>query len=78
VRKLFDVMATSSTMVLLIGAVAIGAVLILTTQSINIWNRLRHHEVGEALFSQNGIAGVVFYGGILLAVVSQTCMVSVC
>lgn len=71
-EKLFDVMATSSTMVLLIGAVAIGAVLILTTQSINIWNRFRHHEIGEAIFSQNGIAGVVFYGGILLAVVSQT------
>ncbi|NLH62984.1 MAG: ATPase V [Erysipelotrichaceae bacterium] len=70
-EKLFDVMATSSTMVLLIGAIAIGAVLILTTQCINIWNRFRHHEIGEAVFSQNGIAGFVFYGGILAAVISQ-------
>jgi V/A-type H+-transporting ATPase subunit I len=70
-EKLFDVMATSSTMVLLIGAIAIGAVLILTTQCINIWNRFRHHEIGEAIFSQNGIAGFVFYGSILAAVISQ-------
>ena len=68
-EKLFEVMANSSTMVLLIGAVSIGAVLILTTQCINIWNRLRHHELGEALFSQNGVAGFIFYGGILFAIV---------
>ena len=67
-EKLFDVMAQSSTMVLLIGAVAIGAVLILTTQCMNIVNRFKHHQLGDAIFSQNGIAGLVFYGGIVFAI----------
>ena len=69
-EKLFDVMAQSSTMVVLIGAVAIGAVLILTTQCMNIVNRFKHHQLGDAIFSQNGIAGLVFYGGIVFAIVA--------
>ena len=69
-EKLFDVMAQSSTMLLLIGAVAIGAVLILTTQCLNIVNRFKHHQLGDAIFSQNGIAGLVFYGGIVFAIVA--------
>lgn len=69
-EKLFDVMANSSTMVLLIGAIAIGAVLILVTQCMNIVNRFKHKQLGEALFSQNGIAGLVFYGGIVFAIVA--------
>ena len=69
-EKLFDVMARSSTMLLLIGAVAIGAVLILTTQCMNIVNRFKHHQLGDAIFSQNGIAGLVFYGGIVFAIVA--------
>lgn len=69
-EKLFDVMAQSSTMVLLIGAVAIGAVLVLTTQCMNIVNRFKHHQLGDAIFSQNGIAGLVFYGGIVFAIVA--------
>ena len=69
-EKLFDVMAQSSTMVLLIGAVAIGAVLILTTQCMNIVNRFKHHQLGDTIFSQNGIAGLVFYGGIVFAIVA--------
>ncbi len=69
-EKLFDVMAQSSTMLLLIGAVAIGAVLILTTQCMNIVNRFKHHRLGDAIFSQNGIAGLVFYGGIVFAIVA--------
>ena len=69
-EKLFDVMAQSSTMVLLIGAVAIGAVLILTTQCMNIVNRFKHHQLGDAISSQNCIAGLVFYGGIVFAIVA--------
>lgn len=68
-EKLFDVMDGSNTMTLLIGAVAIGAVLILITQCMNIVNRIKHKQLGEALFSQNGIAGFVFYGGIMAGIV---------
>lgn len=66
-EKLFDVMANSNTMTLLLGAVAIGAVLILCSMALNIWNRGRHKDWGEMLFSQNGIAGVVFYGYVIAA-----------
>ena len=68
-EKLFEVMDSSNTMTLLIGAVAIGAVLILVTQLMNIINRFAHHEPGEALFSQNGVAGFVFYGSIVAGIV---------
>ncbi|NCB33090.1 MAG: ATPase V [Erysipelotrichia bacterium] len=66
-EKLFDVMANSNTMVLLMGAIAIGAVLILSSMILNIWNNARHRKYGEMLFSQNGIAGVIFYGYIIAA-----------
>lgn len=47
--------------------VTIGMLIILMTMLINIINRIRFKEVGEALFDTNGIAGFVFY---LSAVVS--------
>ena len=68
-EKLFDVMANSNTMFLLIGAIAIGAVLIMITQLINITNNMKKKKYGEVLFSQNGVAGLVFYGSIMFAVV---------
>lgn len=68
-EKLFDVMASSNTMALLISAVAIGAVLILITMIINIFVKFKQHKLEEALFSQNGIAGFVFYGYVLCAII---------
>lgn len=66
-EKLFDVMANSNTMTLLMGAIAIGAVLILCSMALNIYNNARHKRYGEMLFSQNGIAGVIFYGYVIAA-----------
>lgn len=60
-EKLFDVMDSSSTMVLLIGALMIGAVLIISSQLLNIWNNARHKKWSEVLVSSNGIIGLVFY-----------------
>ena len=68
-EKLFDVMANSNTMFLLIGAIAIGAVLIMITQIINITNNMKKKKYGEVLFSQNGVAGLLFYGSIMWAIV---------
>ncbi|WP_108776037.1 V-type ATP synthase subunit I [Lactimicrobium massiliense] len=66
-EKLFDVMAKSNTMTLLIGALIIGVVLIVCSMTINIVNNLRHKKPGEVLFSQNGIAGLVFYLYVIIA-----------
>jgi V/A-type H+-transporting ATPase subunit I len=65
--KLFDVMANSNTMTLLLGAVAIGAVLIVITQAINITMNIRKKKWGDVLFAPNGIAGLVFYASIMFA-----------
>ena len=67
-EKLFNVMDGSNTMTLLIGAVLIGAVLILVTMLLNIYKNIKHKEWGEVLFSQNGVAGFIFYGFILVGI----------
>lgn len=66
-EKLIDVMDSSSTMLLLIGALIIGAVLIICSQLLNIWNNSRHKRWGEVLFSPNGIVGLIFYVYVLAA-----------
>ncbi len=65
--KLFEVMDNSNTMFLLLAAIVIGAVLIVTTQLISTINHARKKDWGAALFSQNGLAGLIFYGAILTA-----------
>lgn len=60
--KLFHVMSSDATMVLLLGAVAIGAILILITMIINIRLHLKRKSYGEMIFGHNGITGFVFYG----------------
>lgn len=53
--------------VLLIAALAIGIVLILISMIFNTVLNFRRHNLGEALFSVNGIAGIVFYGSLIAA-----------
>lgn len=53
------------TMPLLITAVALGSILILSSILINIILCFRAKKVDEALFSQNGVAGFMFYGFVL-------------
>jgi len=60
--KLIEVMNPDSTMVLLGAAVGLGATLILMSIAINIILNIKRKKYGEAFFSQNGIAGFVFYG----------------
>ena len=64
--KPLEVMAGESVNILLLGAIAIGATLILVSMAINIILRIKRKDYGEALFSQNGLAGFVFYGSIIV------------
>lgn len=64
-EKPIHVLAGSFTMPLLLGAVAIGAVLIITTIAINTTMNIKRGLVGEALFSQNGLAGFILYFAIM-------------
>ena len=42
-------------------AIGIGVVLMVTAMLIHVYASLKRKQVGEALFSQNGVAGIVLY-----------------
>ena len=42
-------------------AVGLGAVLIVISIGINLYLQIKNKNYGELFFSQNGIAGLVFY-----------------
>ncbi|MFR7974406.1 MAG: V-type ATP synthase subunit I [Lacrimispora saccharolytica] len=50
-------------------AIAFGMFLILVTMIFHIINALRAHRKGEALFDQNAIAGLIFYGAVVATIV---------
>ncbi len=50
-------------------AVVFGMCMILFTMILHIINAVRAHKVGEAIFDANGVAGLVFYGAIVLILV---------
>ena len=58
-------MDPSSTMTLLIGAISIGAILILLTMIMYTIKNFRNKHLAEALFSHNGLSGIVFYVAVL-------------
>lgn len=64
-------MESSNTMTLLGTAIAIGVLLTLTAMLVNIYINARRKRLGEILFSQNGISGMVFYMAVLLLVVNM-------
>lgn len=70
-EKPFEVMADDFVMPLLICAISIGAVLILVSMLINITQNIKNKNFGKALFSQNGVAGFVLYGSLLVGVALQ-------
>lgn len=67
---LIQVMAGSSTNFLLVAAVGVGALIIIASIGFNILLGLRRRDWERALFSNNGLAGLVFYLALLFAVVA--------
>lgn len=67
-EKPFEVLAPDFTMTLILGAVVIGAILILCSMCLNICNHIHKKDWGPMIFSQNGIAGFVLYGGLLAGI----------
>lgn len=66
-----------STNMLLIGTVGIGVVLIILTIGINIVLGIKHKEFERAFFGANGLAGLVLYVSIVLAVVLMVSNINV-
>ncbi|MDD6467852.1 MAG: V-type ATPase 116kDa subunit family protein [Erysipelotrichaceae bacterium] len=69
--KPFHTMSSANIMPLLLAAVGLGAMLILISIFVNIVNKLHKKEYGEAIFHQNGVAGFIFYGSIMVGIVLQ-------
>mgnify|MGYP003375679745 FL=1 len=56
---------------LLLAAIALGVGLIVMAMIINVFTGLRNRDWEKALFSNNGVAGLVFYGAVLAGLVSM-------
>ena len=70
-EKPIEVMSNAFTMPLLLSAVGLGALLIFGAIALNTVLNFRHKKYGDAFFSPNGVAGLVFYGSILAGVVLE-------
>lgn len=67
-EPLFHVMASENTMTLLGIAIGLGVTLIIIAILFNVFGNLKKKNYGEMMFSQNGIAGLIFYVSVLLMV----------
>ncbi len=67
----FVPMDSSNTMSLLIGTIAIGAVILFTAMIMNTIFKFKHKDYAEAVCSPNGVAGITLYGFTLAAIVGM-------
>ena len=67
--KLLDVNQLSTE--LIYAAIGIGVVLVLIAILLNIYTKWKQHKYGNALFSQNGVAGLLLYGGTVFGLLGQ-------
>ncbi len=68
-HKPIEVMENTTT--ILYAAIALGVALILISIIMNIIIGIRNKNFESAFFSNNGLAGIVFYGGLLTALVAM-------
>lgn len=66
--KPIDVFESDTTNILLLGAIAIGVCCIVIAMGINVFLGFKYKNYEKAIFSQNGIAGIVVYLGTVIAV----------
>lgn len=65
-EKPIEVMEANTTIEIILAAVCIGIFLVLCAILINIFCSLKRRKWESALFGPNGIAGFLFYGGIVV------------
>lgn len=69
--KPIHVMSPDFTMILLISAVGIGALLILSVMILNIMTLIKKKDYAKAIVSHNGVAGFLFYGFLFVGIILQ-------
>lgn len=62
-----DVLNSSTSLILLILTLGLGITIILASICINIYLGFKNKNITKAVFSQNGIAGFLMYGGVITA-----------
>jgi V/A-type H+-transporting ATPase subunit I len=67
----FHTANTANALPIIIGAIALGVIIMIISILINIVTGIRAKEYEEALFANNGIAGLIFFAGILVLLLSM-------
>ena len=62
--------AVSNVLLLLVMSILLGVFMLLVVMVLNILNGIRQRDFQKILFGPNGVAGILFYGGLILAAVS--------
>lgn len=70
-EKPFEVMTSDSIITILLSAVGIGVLLVIVAMSLNVYSSCKQHNIGQALFSPSGVAGIVFYSSVIFGTVGQ-------
>ncbi len=70
-EKPIEVMTSESIITILLAAVAIGIFLVITAMFLNVYSSIKQGNIGRALFSSNGIAGIIFYSALVFGMVAQ-------
>ncbi|MDR1629053.1 MAG: ATPase [Oscillospiraceae bacterium] len=69
--KPVEVMAASTINTLLVTAIGLGVVLIISSMFMNIVLGFKQKNYERAVFSNNGIAGLVFYSSVLIGIIAR-------
>jgi V/A-type H+-transporting ATPase subunit I len=69
--KLINVSDSETVITLIYAAIGIGVVLVLIAMLLNVYTKCKQHKYGNAFFSQNGLAGFIFYGATIFGVLGQ-------
>lgn len=70
----YHVLDNDKTMQILIISVILGVFLLIVCMIMNIMNGIRQRDVKRIFFSPNGVAGIVFYGGLAVGVALKVVM----
>lgn len=63
----YAIPGVSNVLVLLVASIAVGVVMLAFVMLLNVINGVRQHNFEKIFFGQNGLAGMVFYIGLIVA-----------
>ena len=73
-EKPISVMEPATTNYIIYTSVGVGCVMVIIAMMLNIISGLKQKKYAKAIFGPNGIAGLVFYGSLLIGLVLQMFM----